>query len=165
MVDSMRPRGTAKQLEERRRRAIQLLAEGKSPSEVARAVKSSTSSVWRWRDAYRAKGWQGLRTQPIPGRPSKLSLEQKEELLRILQRGPAAAGYTTDLWTLKRVADVIENEFGVRYGTCYVWTILTKLGWSCQKPERHARERDERAIQRWRRKDWPRIKKRPAARS
>jgi transposase len=160
----MRPRGTAKQLEQRRRRAIQLLQQGKSPSEVARAVNSSTSSVWRWRQAYRAEGWAGLQARPIPGRPSRLSDSQKEELLRILEHGPVEAGYTTDLWTLSRVADVIRREFGVQYAPSHVWAILVKLGWSCQKPRRQARERDEQAIERWRREDWPRIKKRSTPR-
>jgi len=128
---------------------------------VARAVKSSTSSVWRWRQAYRAEGWEGLRPRPIPGRPAKLSLSQKEKLLRILERGPVAAGYTTDLWTLRRVAQVIRRRFRVRYNPCHVWSILRKLGWSCQKPERRARERNEEEIDRWRRERWPDIKKRP----
>lgn len=164
MIDAMRPRGTAKQLEQRRRRAIQLLNQGRSPSEVARAVKSSTSSVWRWRDAYREGGWQGLQARPIPGRPSKLSSSQKEELQRVLERGPAAAGYGTELWTLRRVAEVIQRRFGVDYDPSSVWHILVKLGWSCQKPERRARERNEEEIQRWRQDEWPRIKKRSAAR-
>ena len=159
----MRPRGTAEQLEKRRRRAIQLLNQGKGPSEVARAVKASTSSVWRWREAHRTEGWEGLRSRPVPGRPSRLSLAQKEELLGILERGPAAAGYKTDLWTLKRVAEVIWRRFRVRYSPCHVWTILRKLGWSCQKPERRARERNEEEIARWRRECWPHIKKRAEA--
>jgi len=163
-MDGMRPLGTAEQLEQRRRRAIQLLSDGKSPSEVARAVKSSTSSVQRWRDAYRANGWEGLRTRPTPGRPSRLSSSQKEELQRVLQRGPAASGYKTELWTLKRVAEVIQRRFGVDYDPSAVWHILVKLGWSCQKPERRARERNEEEIQRWRHEEWPRIKKRSAAR-
>ena len=125
-------------------------------------MKSSTSSVRRWRDAYRAEGWEGLRSRPVPGRPSKLSSSQKEELQRILEHGPAAADYRTDLWTLKRVAEVIERRFGVHYNPCSVWTILVKLGWSCQKPQRRARERNDEEIQRWRREQWPRIKKRSA---
>jgi len=88
-------------------------------------------------------------------------LAQKEELLRILERGPGAAGYKTELWTLKRVAEVIRRRFGVHYNPCHVWTILVKLGWSCQKPERRARERNEGEIERWRREGWPDIKKSP----
>jgi transposase len=91
-------------------------------------------------------------------------LSQKEELQRVLQRGPAAAGYKTELWTLKRAAEVIRRRFGVDYDPSAVWHILEKLGWSCQKPERRARERNEEDIQRWRQEEWPRMKKRSAAR-
>jgi len=156
----MRPPGTAQQLEKRRRRAIQLLKAGKSLSATARAVSASVSSVHRWYQTYQQKGLRGLRPRPTPGRPPKLSPSQRRRLLRLLRRGPPPFGYTTDLWTLKRVAEVIEREFAVRYHPCYVWTILVGLGWSCQKPERRARERDEAAIEGWRRRRWPHIKKR-----
>jgi len=161
-MGGMRPRGSAEQLERRRRQAVQLLNEGKGLSDTAEAVGASVSSVWRWRQAYREGGWEGLRPRPTPGRPSKLSESQKQGLREVLEAGPLAARYPTDLWTLKRVAEVIRKRFGVRYNTCHVWTVLVKLGWSCQKPERRARERDEEAIHRWRRRDWVRIKKSPA---
>lgn len=160
IIGGMRPPGTARQLEKRRRRAIQLLKKGKSLSATARAVSASVSSVHRWQQTYQEKGLRGLRPRPTPGRPPKLSRAQKTTLLRLLKRGPPAFGYTTNLWTLKRVAEVIEREFAVRYHPCYVWTILVGLGWSCQKPERRARERDEKAIEQWRRRRWPHIKKR-----
>ena len=79
----------------------------------------------------------------------------------MLQRGPSAAGYSTELWTLKRMAEVIEKKFGVRYHPGHVWWLLEHLGWSCQKPERRARESDEEAIEQWRRERWAHIKKRP----
>jgi len=156
----MRPKGTAQQLERRRRRAIQLLKEGRSLSAVARALSASVSSVWRWRNAYQAQGWEGLRARPSPGRVPRLSPAQGRRLLKTLLKGPRAAGYGTELWTLRRVADVIEWDFGVRYDLSAVWRILRRLGWSCQKPQRRARERDEEAIRRWRRRKWPDIKKR-----
>jgi transposase len=139
-----------------------LLNQRKSLSETAGAVGASYSSVWRWRQAYRKAGWEGLRPRPTPGRPSKLSESHKDTLRKVLEAGPLAAGYATDLWTLRRVAEVIHKRFGVRYSTCNVWNVLRKLGWSCQKPERRARERDEEAIQRWRCRDWARIKKSPS---
>jgi len=83
----------------------------------------------------------------------------------VLQRGPPAAGYPTELWTLKRMAEVIEKKFGVRYHPGHVWRLLASLGWSCQKPERRARESDEAAIERWRRERWAHIKKRPQGKS
>lgn len=155
----MRPHGTPAQLERRRRHAIQLLQAGKTLSAVARALSASVSSVFRWWHAYRQKGLQELRAKPTPGRPPRLSQRQKQQLVKRLLQGPLAAGYPTDLWTLQRVADLVERRFGVAYHPCHVWKLLTSLGWSCQKPERRARERDEAAIERWKRSRWPRIKK------
>lgn len=80
----------------------------------------------------------------------------------ILLEGASAQGDETDLWTLKRIAQVIQREFGVTYHAGHVWRILRQLGFSCQRPERKARERNEEAIRRWGRYRWPRIKKSPA---
>jgi transposase len=155
----MRPPGTPAQLEKRRRHAIQLVRAGKTLSAAARAVSASVSSVFRWWQAYRTRGLRELRAKPTPGRPPRLAPQQKRHLVHLLLRGPLAAGYRTDLWTLQRVAALIEREFGVVYHPSHVWKLLTGLGWSCQKPERRARERDEAAIARWKRTAWPAIKK------
>jgi transposase len=156
----MRPAGTPEQLEQRRRRAIAQVKAGQTLSAVARQLSASVSSVHRWWQAYTRAGVRGLRPKPIPGRPSRLSAVQKQQLVTLLGRGPLRAGYRTDLWTLPRVARVIRQHFGVRYHPAHVWKLLTGLGWSCQKPERRAVERDEPAIARWTRPAWPRIKKR-----
>ena len=158
----MRPAGTPEQLEQRRRRAIAQVKAGHTLSTVARQFSASVSSVHRWWQAYTRGGVRGLRPKPIPGRPSRLSAVQKQRLVTLLGRGPLRAGYRTDLWTLPRVAGVIRQHFGVRYHPAHVWKLLTGLGWSCQKPERRAVERDEPAIARWKRTAWPRIKKRRA---
>ncbi len=105
---------------------------------------------------------EALKAKPHPGRPPKLSEQQKRELAAILRQGPMAAGFPTDLWTLKRVAAVIERHFGVKYHPSHVWKVLRSMGWSAQKPERRARERDEAAIRHWREKTWPQVKKKPA---
>jgi transposase len=156
----MRPPGTAKHLEKRRRRAVQLLESGQRLAAAARQVGAAVSSVFRWWQAYRRAGVRGLETKPTPGRPARLSAAQKRRLVKLLSHGPLRAGYRTDLWTLGRVTELIHQEFGVRYHPAHVWKVLTGLGWSCQKPERRAVERDEAAIARWKREDWPRIKKR-----
>jgi len=158
----MRPYGTAEQLERRRRRAVGLVVGGASLRAAAGVVKASVSSAHRWYQAYQEKGWEGLRPVPTPGRPRKLGEAQRRKLLEWLRAGPQAAGYSTQLWTLKRVAELIERRFGVRYHPCHVWKVLRGLGWSCQKPERCARERDEHAIRRWRGRRWSRLKKSPA---
>ena len=156
----MRPHGTPEQLEKRRRHAIQLLKAGQTLSAVARMLSASVSSVFRWWQAYRRRGLKGLRAKPTPGRPPRLSKSQKQQLVTWLLRGPLAAGYRTDLWTLKRVAEMIRRHFGVVYHPCHVWKLLVRLGWSCQKPERRALQRDEAAIAHWKRYRWPHIKKR-----
>jgi transposase len=157
----MRPPGNPAQLEKRRRSAVQLLRGGRTLSAVARQVHASVSSVFHWWKTYQREGRRGLAAKPTPGRPPGLSPRQKDQLVRLLVRGPLRAGYPTDLWTLPRVAKLIDQEFGVRYHPGHVWKGLTALGWSCQKPERRAVERDEAAIART---EWPRIKKRRAPR-
>jgi transposase len=163
----MRPPGTPQQLQRRREYAMQLLKLGKTLSAVARAVSASPSSVWRWQHAYQQQGWRGLQARPIPGRPSCLSPAEKQTLAWVLLQGPLAAGYKTDLWTLKRISKLIKHLFAVTYHPGHVWKMLRGLGWSCQKPERRALQRDEEAIAHWKRYYWPKIKKRliPAGRT
>ena len=158
----MRPKGSAEVLEERRRMAARMLQAGKGVREVARLVGASPGSVSRWKKALEQGGMEALKAKPHPGRPPKLSEQQKQELAAILRQGPIAAGFPTDLWTLKRVAVVIERHFGVKYHPSHVWKVLRSMGWSAQKPERRARERDEAAIRYWREKTWPQVQKKPA---
>jgi len=155
----MRPPGSPAQLENRRRKAIRLRDQGMTVAAVASRVNSSISSVVRWQQAYRKKGATGLVAKKTSGRPPKLSSAQKRKLVELLLEGPTAFGYSTNLWTTRRVAEVIQREFGIHYHPNHIWRVLTGLGWSCQKPERRARERDEAAIEDWRRKRWPAIKK------
>ena len=157
----MRPKGSAAVLEQRRRQAIALLEQGIMAAKVAKAVGTSRASVTRWRQAYEEGGKPGLAAQPHPGRTPKLTEKQRQRLGRLLLQGPRKHGYGTELWTLARVVEVIAVTFGVDYDPSQVWRILRALGWSCQKPERRARERDEAAIATWRQEQWPRIKKRP----
>ena len=155
----MRPHGSAEELERRRRRGVALLQKGHGVREAARMVGVTPGAVVEWRNRFKKKGDQGLAAKPHPGRKAKLSDAQRKKLIGLLKKGPQAHGYKTDLWTLPRVAEVIHNRFGVRYDPSHVWRILNAMGWSAQKPERRARERDEQAIVRWPKKDWPRIKK------
>lgn len=160
----MRPIGSAAELERRRRRAIALLEQGMTITQAARAVGTSHASVSRWRQAYARQGDAGLTAKPHPGKPPRLTAAQRRRLAVLLQRGARRNGYATELWTLRRVADLIERQFGVRYHPGHVWYVLRGMGFSAQKPACRARERDEEAIVRWRRRDWPRIKKSPKRR-
>ena len=155
----MRTKGTPAELEARRRRAAGLLSQGKGTNEVARLVGAAPSSVSRWKKALRKRGPDGLGARPHPGPKPRLDKAQKRRLLALLKKGAAAAGHDSDLWTCRRVRDLIGATFGVWYDFNHVGRILHALGLSVQKPEARARERDERAIARWRKRDWPRIKK------
>jgi len=155
----MRPHGTQIELERRRRRALELLGEGMNPPQIAQALDCSLSSVYYWNDLRKRKGEDALKPRPVPGRPDKLTSRQRQSLTKVLVKGPLARGYSTDLWTLKRISEVIDDRFDVSYHPSHVWKILQELGWSCQKPETKARERDEKEIKRWKRYVWPHIKK------
>lgn len=159
----MRPHGSQAQLEKRRRHAIELLKKGWTLSAVAKKIGCAVSAVFLWREAFRKDGESGLKAKPAPGRPARLTPRQNQALARILLKGALSCGYSTDLWTTRRVAEVIEERFGVDYHPNHIWRLLVGLGWSCQKPEKRARERDEEAIEHWKRYTWPHIKKRRKA--
>ena len=161
----MRPFGSPKQLEKRRRQAVQLLKRKKNLLAVSLKLGCSVSSVFRWWKEYRKKGSSALKPKPVSGRPPKLSQQQKLVLTRMLLKGAMSCGYTTDLWTQRRVTEVIECRFGISYHPNHLWRFLMGLGWSCQKPEKRARERDEQAIAYWKSTTWQNIKKSPKTRS
>jgi transposase len=143
----------------RRVMAVELLQDGKLLTEVAELLSVSVSSVKRWKKVFQQGGLAALAPKRHPGPKPKLSMSQRRRVREILLRGPLAAGFSTDLWTCRRVAEVVQREFGVAYHPDHLGRILHDLGFSPQKPQRRARERDEAAIERWRRCDWPRIKK------
>ena len=143
----------------RRVRAGRLLLQGKPPAEVAAVVGAPRQTVYRWLDVLSAEGLDGLRIMSKGGRPAQLDAEQHEELRRILLAGPQAAGFGTELWTIKRVRETIKRHFGVQYSEVHVWRLLGRLGFSSQKPEKRAKERDVQAIARWKKRTWPALKK------
>lgn len=151
------------ELERRRMEAARLLEAGINQSEVARRLGVHRQSVIRWQQALARVGRPGLKKAGRAGRKPKLSARQLAELERTLKCGPEALGYATGLWTLARVRKLIEHQYGVQYDPSQVWRILRKLNWSCQRPSGRALERDEQAIRRWQHVEWPRIKKKPAA--
>lgn len=156
----MRPHGTQETLKERRHQAVELMQRGHNDVTIARRLNTTRQSVWRWRKAYRRRGQAALAAKAVPGRPGHLMHQQRRGLIARLVKGPLAHGFATDVWTCPRIAQVIEECYGVRYHVDHIPRLMASLGFSCQKPERRAIERDEEAIRRWVRKDWPRIKKR-----
>ena len=157
----MRPQGSPQLLEERRKRVIAFLKQNLSLHEIARRMGCHASSVLRWRDAFQDGGEKALKAKPVSGRPPKLTTKQKERLVLLLTQGATAHGYRTELWTTQRIADLIELQLGVKYHRNHVGKLLHQIGWSHQKPERRAIERNEAAIEKWKRSVWPRVKKTP----
>ena len=129
----MRKEAIPRQLDYRRLQAINMLEEGESYRTVTDELGVSLSSLVLWARAYREEGWEGLLPRPIPGRSPGLSNAQKAKLERILLRGSLKAGYSTDLWTLKRIAEVIEKHCHIHYHPCPVWKILRALGMELSK--------------------------------
>jgi transposase len=158
----MRPTGSATELEARRRRAAECFQAGESLRSVADRFGVNFSSVKRWKRAWREGGVDALSAKPHPGGVSKLSDQQRDELVDLVVAGPLAAGFKTDLWTCERIAAIVRQQFGVVYHRGHLARMLNDLGFSPQKPRTIAREQDPEAVERWRRQDWPRIKKRPA---
>lgn len=157
----MRTHGSGEQLERRRQEAVALLDQGWAPQEVADRLGVSRRSVDRWRQAVREGGREAIASVPHPGRASFLSRRQQDDLVKRLIAGARSQGFDTDLWTCPRVKALIERKYGVAYHVDHIPRLLRGLGFTPQKPQRRALERDEEAIAQWVRKDWPRNKKRP----
>ena len=150
-------------MERRRMRAAGMYEKGKTQSEVARALGVSRQSASRWYHVWREEGREGLKAAGRAGRTPRITPSELAEVEERLLAGPGAHGYRSELWTLPRIAAVIEEVTGVRYHPGHVWRIVRSLGWSCQKPAKRAAERDEAAIAQWVKETWPRVKKTPAA--
>lgn len=156
---------TREQMEERRREGGRLLKAGRlSQAEIARRLGVSRMAVSQWARKLEAEGLCGLRKRKAPGGLSKLTQEQKTKLKRCLDRGALRSGFSTDRWTLRRVAELVEREFGVHYHPNYLNRLLKQLGFSPQKPLPQAVEQERALVQAWLEHDWPRIKKGAAAR-
>jgi transposase len=158
----MRSKGSAAELEARRRLAVQRVSEGWRRADVAAFLGVHPETVGEWVRAHRAGGDAALAARPHPGRKPFLTPAQERQVLGWLADLPTAHGFRTDLWTARRVADLIRRRFGVRFHPHYLREWLTKRNYTPQKPARRPRQRDDEAIDRWVKADWPRIKKRPA---
>ena len=137
-------------------RAVQLVKQGESPMVVARVLGVTSTSVHRWRRMARHRG--GLRAKPAPGRPRRMSDRQLRHLRVLLQQGAVAHGWSNQWWTAGRVAILIERHFGVRYHPEHVRKLVRqRLHWTSQKPQKHARERNDEEVERWIATEWPRV--------
>ena len=161
----MRSKGSASALEATRRRAVQRVLGGRTQVAVAEAFGVHPVTVAKWVARHRADGDAGLAARPTPGRPRFLSDEQERQVRGWLAERPTAHGFRTDLWTARRVADLIRRRFGVAFHPGYLREWLAKRGYSPQRPARKARQRNDETIAGWVANDWPRIQKKRAKRT
>jgi transposase len=146
----------------RRERAAELFAQGRTQAEVARELDVSRQSASRWHAGWQAAGTTALQSRGPTGRRPKIADDQLAGIERALLEGALAHGFATDVWTLDRIAVVIQGLTGVALSNPSVWRLLRgRLGWTVQRPQGQAKERDEEAIQHWVAHEWPRIKKGP----
>ena len=153
------PKRSKTEWQQLRQAAVERFAAGERPRQIAPILGVSYEAVRRWYRRWQA-GDTALEIKPR-GQQARLTPAQLKELGQELLRGPTAHGYRTELWTCQRIAAVIRKQFGVSYHPGHVFKVLQALGWTCQKPERQAKERDEARIRQWLQEDWPRIKKGP----
>lgn len=158
----MKNTGSVSELEARRRLAVTRVNEGWAQKDVATFLGVSTKAVGNWMAAYRAAGDDGLKAVPRTGPAPKLTARRERAVLSWVAKSPRAFGYGTDLWTTRRLAEVIEDRFGVHFNSNYLAEWLTRRGHTPQKPETPAVERDNPEVARWVAEEWPRILKRRA---
>jgi transposase len=144
----------------RRLRALQLKEQGWFQRHIATALGVTEGAVSRWIVRARNGGPEALRSRTSPGRPPKLSAAQKRLIPEFLWHGAEAYGFRGEVWTCARIAQVIAEEFGVRYHKDHVGRLLQELHWTPQVPIRRAIQRDEDAIRRWRKEVWPDLRRR-----
>jgi len=160
----MRHDGSPAELEHRRLLAVRRVLEGDATADVADFLEVDVRSVQRWMRVLRKRGWEGLISKPVPGRPRKLSPTQEKIVLRWLQDCPTVFGFPTELWTCRRLAQLIREEWGIGINPRYLPRWLREHDFTPQKPQRVPRERDPEEIARWLAVEWPRIKKKRFAR-
>jgi transposase len=146
--------------EGRRLRAFELKQLGWSQQRIAEALGVSKGAVSQWmKRARHGGGPQALKRRPAPGATPRLSEEQRAKVPELLARGAPSHGFRGEVWTCERVAMVIRREFGISYHPAHVSRVVRALGLSLQKPQRRAEQRDEEAIEHWKEKRWPSLKR------
>jgi transposase len=82
-----------------------------------------------WVHRYNAEGLAGLKNRKAPGRPSRLTAEQKAELAALVEKGPDAEKDGVVRWRCADLKRRIEETFGVRLHERTVSKQLKALGY------------------------------------
>ena len=146
-------------MESRRRLGVEKVLAGWQQKDVAEFLGVHPVTVNAWMRAHRAAGPDALAAKPHPGRKRFLTPGQEAEVLGWLADRPTDHGFPTDLWTARRVADLIRRRFGVAFHPGYLREWLSRREYSPQKPAKRAQERDPDAVLDWLRGQWPALLK------
>lgn len=145
--------------EGRRLRAWELHLLGWNQVRIAEALGVTPAAISQWLKRARLGGADALRAHPAPGPTAALNPDQLAQLVDLLAQGAEAFGFLGAVWTRRRVAQLIKEQFAVSYHPTHVGRLLKQLGWSPQKPLIRATQRDEVAIAAWYSERWPVLKK------
>lgn len=145
--------------EGRRLRAWHLKEHGWRQKDIAQALGVTEGAVSQWMKRGRAGGEAALQRVPPPGATARLAQQHHQHLVELLEQGAEAHGFVGAVWTQARVRLIITRHFGVSYHRDHIGRLLRQIGWSVQKPQQRAAQRDEDAIGVWCQQKWPEIKK------
>lgn len=139
--------------------AAEMFGDGVGVDQIARRLRVSVRSVYRWRAAFDQGGTAALASKGPLGQRCRLSVKSQAKLAVMLDEGPAAHGWDEDqCWTGARVATLIGRTFHVRYSASAAARLMRRLGFTPQQPVRRAVQRDEAAITAWKEVTWPEVK-------
>jgi transposase len=141
----------------RRVQALLEVGAGRTVPQVAERLGLDATTVYGWLHVFLVEGVASLRYGRAPGRPSKLTPNQKRRLCDLIAAGPLAAGYPSGCWSTLFIQDLIQREFGVLYNHHYLATLLHNLGMSYQKARFVSDHLDPERRQQWREETWPTI--------
>ena len=130
-----------------------------STQELAEFLGVSVSTIRDWKYRLRHRGPDALQATITTGRPPALSTEQREVLTGLLIQGAQVHGFPDASWTTLRVREVIGRQFNLWHHRDHVRRILHQLGFSRQKPDKHALEQNPEAVATWMQTTLPEIKK------
>jgi transposase len=148
--------------EERRKRAWELKQAGWQQKDIAVALGVTEGAVSQWMKCGREGGEDALKAHPAKGARPRLTAEQRAHIPAVLAKGASAYGFRGEVWNSRRLAVAIKREFGVSYHPDHCGYLVRKMGYSMQKPVDRATQRNEQAIERWKARDFPRLKKKPS---
>jgi transposase len=143
----------------RRAKAVLGYIGGTSVIELSEKLDVTRGSINRWLQWFSAKGTDGLRPRERPGGMPRLTEEQQDELVAMVEAGPQAAGYPTGIWTGPMIGEWIRQRFGVSYHNHHIPRLLHKLGFSVQRPRKRLARADLEKQRVWLKERFPAIKK------